>query len=48
MPYGDIEEAFALAHKGKGSLVASEFTNDPKVAEELGGMWGVKRYMQRT
>ncbi|MBW8318852.1 MAG: phenylacetic acid degradation bifunctional protein PaaZ [Rhizobium sp.] len=35
MPYEGIEEAIALAHKGKGSLVASVFTNDPKVAEEM-------------
>ncbi|RYC28420.1 phenylacetic acid degradation bifunctional protein PaaZ [Ciceribacter ferrooxidans] len=94
MPYEGIEEAIALAHKGKGSLAASVFTNDPRVAEEmvigmapyhgrilignrasaksstghgsplaglvhggpgragggeeLGGMRGVKHYMQRT
>lgn len=94
MPYDDIEEAVALTHKGKGSLAASVFTNDPGVAEEmvigmapyhgrilignrasaktstghgsplaglvhggpgragggeeLGGMRGVKHYMQRT
>ncbi|WP_417681857.1 phenylacetic acid degradation bifunctional protein PaaZ [Roseibium sp.] len=94
MPYDTIEEAVDLTHKGKGSLVASVFTNDPKVAEdvvlgmapfhgrvmignrasaksstghgsplpmlvhggpgragggeELGGMRGVKHYMQRT
>ncbi len=94
MPYDDIEEAVALTHKGKGSLAASVFTNDPRVAEEmvigmapyhgrilignrasaktstghgsplaglvhggpgragggeeLGGMRGVKHYMQRT
>ncbi|MFN7011396.1 MAG: phenylacetic acid degradation bifunctional protein PaaZ [Allorhizobium sp.] len=94
MPYDGIEEAIALAHKGKGSLAASVFTNDPRVAEEmvigmapyhgrilignrasaktstghgsplaglvhggpgragggeeLGGMRGVKHYMQRT
>ncbi len=35
IPYEGIEEAIALAHKGKGSLVASVFTNDPKVAEEM-------------
>ena len=94
MPYDDIEEAVALATKGKGSLVSSVFTDDPKVAEaavlglaphhgrvlignrataksstghgsplaplvhggpgragggeEMGGMRGVKHYMQRT
>lgn len=94
MPYDDIEEAVALAAKGKGSLVSSVFTDDPKVAEaavlglaphhgrvlignrataksstghgsplaplvhggpgragggeEMGGMRGVKHYMQRT
>lgn len=94
MPYDEPEEAVALAKRGKGSLVASVFTNDPGVAEEvvlgmaafhgrvlignrasaksstghgsplaplvhggpgragggeeLGGMRGVKHYMQRT
>ncbi|WP_103259119.1 phenylacetic acid degradation bifunctional protein PaaZ [Tabrizicola aquatica] len=94
MPYDDIEEAVALAAKGKGSLVSSVFTDDPKVTEaavlglaphhgrvlignrataksstghgsplaplvhggpgragggeEMGGMRGVKHYMQRT
>lgn len=94
MPYDDIEEAVALAAKGKGSLVSSVFTDDPAIAEaavlglaphhgrvlignrataksstghgsplaplvhggpgragggeEMGGMRGVKHYMQRT
>lgn len=94
MPYDDIEDAVALAKRGKGSLVSSVFTDDPKVAEsvvlgvapfhgrvlignrasaksstghgsplaglihggpgragggeEMGGMRGVKHYMQRT
>jgi len=94
MPYDSAEEAVALARRGKGSLVASVFTNDPAFAEEvvlgmapyhgrvlignrvsaksstghgsplpglvhggpgragggeeLGGMRGVKHYMQRT
>lgn len=94
LPYDTIDEAVALAQRGKGSLVASVFTNDPIVAndvvigmapfhgrvlignrdsaktstghgsplpglihggpgragggEELGGMRGVKHYMQRT
>ncbi|MFN3955021.1 MAG: phenylacetic acid degradation bifunctional protein PaaZ [Pararhodobacter sp.] len=33
MPYDDIEEAVALSQRGKGSLVASVFTDDPMVAE---------------
>jgi len=33
MPYDDLDEAIALTHRGKGSLVASIFTNDPGVAE---------------
>lgn len=94
MPYDTAEEAVDLARRGKGSLVASVFTNDPSFAkeivlglapfhgrvmignrvsaksstghgsplpglvhggpgragggEELGGMRGVKHYMQRT
>lgn len=94
MPYDDLEEAVALARRGKGSLVASVFTDDKTVAaevvlgmapfhgrvlignrqsaksstghgsplpvlvhggpgragggEEMGGMRGVKHYMQRT
>ena len=94
MPYDDLQEAVALARRGKGSLVSSVFTDDPKVAEEavlglapfhgrvlignrasgktstghgsplaplvhggpgragggeeMGGMRGVKHYMQRT
>jgi oxepin-CoA hydrolase/3-oxo-5,6-dehydrosuberyl-CoA semialdehyde dehydrogenase len=94
MPYEDIDEAVALAARGKGSLVSSVFTDDPGVAqaavlglaphhgrvlvgnrasaksstghgsplaplvhggpgragggEEMGGMRGVKHYMQRT
>jgi oxepin-CoA hydrolase / 3-oxo-5,6-dehydrosuberyl-CoA semialdehyde dehydrogenase len=35
MPYDDLDEAVALAHRGKGSLVASVFTDDPGVAEAL-------------
>ena len=94
MPYDTAEEVIDLARRGKGSLVASVFTNDPSFAEEvvlglapfhgrvmignrvsaksstghgsplpglvhggpgragggeeLGGMRGVKHYMQRT
>jgi oxepin-CoA hydrolase/3-oxo-5,6-dehydrosuberyl-CoA semialdehyde dehydrogenase len=94
LPYDSIEEAVELARLGKGSLVSSVFTDDPKVAEqvvigvapfhgrvlvgnrrsaktstghgsplaglvhggpgragggeEMGGMRGVKHYMQRT
>ncbi|WP_323036066.1 phenylacetic acid degradation bifunctional protein PaaZ [Pararhodobacter sp.] len=33
MPYDDLDEAVSLTHRGKGSLVASVFTNDPGVAE---------------
>jgi oxepin-CoA hydrolase/3-oxo-5,6-dehydrosuberyl-CoA semialdehyde dehydrogenase len=32
MPYRDLNHALALANRGKGSLVASIFTNDPAVA----------------
>ena len=35
MPYDGADEAVALARRGKGSLVASVFTNDPDVAEEV-------------
>ncbi|MCW3781329.1 phenylacetic acid degradation bifunctional protein PaaZ [Defluviimonas salinarum] len=34
MPYDELEEAVALTQRGKGSLVASLFTDDPGVAEE--------------
>src|SRR6187455_1568298 len=32
MPYGDLDEALALAARGRGSLVATLVTHDPKVA----------------
>lgn len=94
MPYADLDDAIALANRGKGSLVVSVFTYDPTVAralvlgtgafhgrmaiidrdsarestghgsplpvlihggpgragggEEMGGVRGVKHYMQRT
>ncbi|HRO10224.1 phenylacetic acid degradation bifunctional protein PaaZ [Amaricoccus sp.] len=35
MPYDDIGEAIALARRGKGSLVASVFTDDKAIAEEV-------------
>jgi oxepin-CoA hydrolase/3-oxo-5,6-dehydrosuberyl-CoA semialdehyde dehydrogenase len=35
MPYDDVEEAIELTRMGKGSLVASLFTNDTSVAEEM-------------
>jgi oxepin-CoA hydrolase/3-oxo-5,6-dehydrosuberyl-CoA semialdehyde dehydrogenase len=35
MPYDTAEEAVDLARRGKGSLVASVFTNDPHFAEEV-------------
>lgn len=34
MAYDDLDEAIALARKGKGSLALSVFTNDPKTAEK--------------
>ena len=94
MPYRDMEDAVALANRGKGSLALSLFTHSPKAArdfirgaaayhgrmlvidrtnsrestghgsplpvlvhggpgragggEEMGGIRGVKQYMQRT
>lgn len=35
MPYGDIDEALALAAKGRGSLVGSLVTRDPKIAAKV-------------
>ncbi|ENN88590.1 Aldehyde dehydrogenase [Rhizobium freirei PRF 81] len=35
MPYDTVEEAVELAKRGKGSLVASVFTNDPRFAEDV-------------
>ncbi|PDT42099.1 MULTISPECIES: phenylacetic acid degradation bifunctional protein PaaZ [Sinorhizobium] len=35
MPYDTAEEAVDLVKRGKGSLVTSVFTNDPRIAEEL-------------
>jgi oxepin-CoA hydrolase/3-oxo-5,6-dehydrosuberyl-CoA semialdehyde dehydrogenase len=35
MPYGDLDEVIDLAHRGGGSLAASVFTNDARVAREL-------------
>ncbi|HEU4969113.1 phenylacetic acid degradation bifunctional protein PaaZ [Sphingomonas sp.] len=35
MPYRDLDDAVALANRGKGSLVVSAFTHDPDVAREL-------------
>lgn len=34
MPYDDLDEAIALAAKGRGSLVASLVTHDPRVAAQ--------------
>ncbi len=94
LPFDDLDDAVALARRGKGSLVASVFTNDPEFArdavaglapwhgrilinnrvsakastghgsplpalihggpgragggEEMGGMRGVKHFMQRS
>ena len=35
MPYQSVEEAIALARKGRGSLVGSVFTADDKVARDM-------------
>ena len=35
MGYGDLEEAIALTNRGGGSLVASIYTHDPKLASDL-------------
>ncbi|RIK87130.1 MAG: phenylacetic acid degradation bifunctional protein PaaZ [Hyphomicrobiales bacterium] len=35
MPYDEAEEAVALARRGRGSLVASVFTDDPAFAQEV-------------
>jgi len=35
MPYGDLDEAVALAARGKGSLVSTLVTRDPKVAARV-------------
>ena len=35
MPYGDIDEAIALAARGKGSLVSTLVTRDPRVAARV-------------
>lgn len=35
MPYTDLHQAISLSKMGKGSLVSSVFTNDPKFAKEM-------------
>ena len=35
MPYGDIDEAIALAARGKGSLVSTLVTRDPRIAARV-------------
>jgi oxepin-CoA hydrolase/3-oxo-5,6-dehydrosuberyl-CoA semialdehyde dehydrogenase len=35
MPYGDLDEAVALAARGRGSLVATLVTHDPKIAARV-------------
>ena len=35
MPYDSVEDAVALTHRGRGSLVASVFTDSKDVAEEM-------------
>jgi len=47
MAYRDIDHAFALANRGKGSLVASVFTHDPAVARAAvlaSGAWHGRLY----
>jgi len=45
MGYGDLEEAVALTNRGGGSLVASVYTHDPKVASDL--VFGVSSFHGR-
>jgi oxepin-CoA hydrolase / 3-oxo-5,6-dehydrosuberyl-CoA semialdehyde dehydrogenase len=35
MPYGDLDEAIALAARGKGSLVSTLVTRDPRIAARV-------------
>lgn len=47
MGYRDLDHALALANRGKGSLVASIFTNDPAVARQAvlaSGAWHGRLY----
>jgi oxepin-CoA hydrolase/3-oxo-5,6-dehydrosuberyl-CoA semialdehyde dehydrogenase len=47
MAYRDLDHAFALANRGKGSLVASIFTHDPAVARQAvidSGAWHGRLY----
>ena len=46
MPYDSLDEAVELSRKGKGSLVSSLFTDDPKVAEEV--VLGIAPYHGRV
>lgn len=46
MPYDSLDEAVELANKGKGSLAASVFTNDGKIAEEV--VLGIAPYHGRV
>ena len=45
MGYGDLDEAIALTNRGGGSLVASVYTHDPKVAGDL--VFGVTSFHGR-
>jgi len=45
MGYGDLDEAIALTNRGGGSLVASVYTHDPKVASNL--VFGVSSFHGR-
>ena len=45
MPYDGVDEAIAIARRGEGSLVASVFTYDSRVASEL--IFGIASYHGR-
>jgi oxepin-CoA hydrolase/3-oxo-5,6-dehydrosuberyl-CoA semialdehyde dehydrogenase len=46
MPYASVDEAVAIANRGEGSLVASIFTHDARVADEL--VLGIGAYHGRV
>ena len=45
MPYTDLDDAIALSKLGKGSLVASIATYDPKIAQQF--VWGAANHHGR-
>jgi oxepin-CoA hydrolase/3-oxo-5,6-dehydrosuberyl-CoA semialdehyde dehydrogenase len=45
MPYKDLDDAIALSKLGKGSLVASIATYDPKIAQQF--VWGAANHHGR-